>query len=72
VATRVPAVRPRPVPVLSASVPASSPPSAVPSSSSSSRQPVRVVWDELRGSDVAVCDAELAALLALVTSRRAA
>lgn len=95
-APRVLAVRPWPVPVLSASVPASSRPSAVSSSSSSSRRPVRVVWDELRGLDVAVCDscaesfassrtgevngwadehgcdAELAALLALVTSRRVA
>ncbi|MGI5417297.1 hypothetical protein [Actinomadura luteofluorescens] len=93
-ATRVLVVRPRPVPVLSASAPASSRPSAL--SSSSSRQPVRVVCDELRSLDVAVCgsctesftssrsgkvdtwadahtcDAELVALLALVTSRRAA
>ncbi|MEU8122184.1 hypothetical protein AB0C21_26055 [Spirillospora sp. NPDC049024] len=85
---RVLVLRPRPrlVPVPSSS----SRSSAVPSS------PVRVGWDELRGLDLAVCDAcaesfassrsgevddwaethgcdvELAALLALVTSRRAA
>ncbi|MES9602152.1 hypothetical protein [Actinomadura sp. NPDC000929] len=52
-ATRVLAVRPRPVPVLAASALASSRPSAV--SSSSGRRPVRVEWDELRNLDVAVC-----------------